>query len=418
MAKLNLGGISRALRHRDFRLYVLGGGPSMVGSWIQKLAAGWLIWELTQSATWLGALALAEFLPLILLSPIAGALADRFDRMTIFRLTQLLNAAQAGLLCTLTATGLITPELLIGLTLWLGLNTAFAQPVRQPLIAALVPAEDIPPAIALNASLWHASGFVGPAIAGLIMVTWGVAPAFGVNAASFIMSLYVLYRIRVPLRRRERRSIRDVPREIAEGYRYAIRHPGIGRLLLMLLVVSAFVRPIRELLPGVSESVFAMGKVGLSWLAACMGLGAMAGGLYIASRGRTQGATRIAVFSMLLAASTLALFVGTGFFPVALVAIAGLGLALTVNGLCTQTLVLSATDEALHGRVISIYGLVFMGAPALGAIVMGGLADLLGFTWPALAGAFVCLAAWGWARGHAATITGATEGRQGQIVSS
>src|SRR6266567_3648236 len=173
--------VSRAFAHRNYRVYVSGNSISLVGWWLQRVAVGWLAWTLTHSGTWLGLVSLADFLPVLFLSPFAGVLADRRDRVWIIRITQLAGCAQASLLAVLVATDLITIHLLFTLVLLLGIASAISQPSRLALIPALVDRASLPSALAINSVLFNLARFVGPAIAGILIAEVGIASAFAAN---------------------------------------------------------------------------------------------------------------------------------------------------------------------------------------------------------------------------------------------
>lgn len=188
--------IARVLRHRDYRIYLTGNFLSLVGWWMQRVGVGWLTWQLTESATWLGAIACAELVPTLFLGPIAGAVSDRIDRLIIVRTVQILSMAEAALLAGLTYAGLVSIEILFGLTLFVGIIGSFSQPARLSFISSLVPSEDLSTAIGLNSSSFNLARFMGPACAGLAILHGGVATAFLGNAVSylaFLISLWMLH---------------------------------------------------------------------------------------------------------------------------------------------------------------------------------------------------------------------------------
>ena len=390
------GGIGRALGNRNYRIWTAGNSVSLVGTWIQRVAVGWLTWELTKSGTWLGLIAAAEFLPSILVGPLGGAVADRMDRLTQTRVCQMLLMLQAAVLGVLTIAGMVTPEILFLLTLVFGILTGFNQPARLSLVASLVRREDIAAAVALNSVLWNASRVIGPMIAGVLIVTIGAGWSFIVKAATVLAFLVAAYMVRLPPTP-PRASERGMMGEIAEGFSYVFRHRAIGSLMILLIVGAVFARPFTELLPGFADAVFGRGADGLALLTAAIGVGATVGGLWLSQRGRLAGQTRISIWTTLLLSLALLAFTATDNFPFALLALAVAGFAMVVGGVTMQSLIQTAADPGMLGRVLSIYGLSFRAGPALGALIMGAASELLGLRIPVALGAALCIVAWYWA---------------------
>ncbi|MGE0748765.1 MAG: MFS transporter [Rhodospirillales bacterium] len=401
--------IVRAFRSRQFALYTGFGIPSQIGIWMQRVAVGWMIWELTHSGTWLGVLAFADFFPTIVFSQFAGVVADRFERVRVAFVTQSAQLLFVLILLALAVTGSVTPEALVAITALSGTAASFHQPVRQTIISRIVPREDLPAAIGINSASWHGSRFVGPAIAGVVIAAWGVVPAIAINAMTYVGFLWAITRLdRLPPTPR-RRTLREIPAEIAEGWVYAARHPGIGPAYLILVVSSIVGRPVGELLPGFAAAVFGRGADGLAWLTSMTGLGAMVAGLWIAQRGRVEGLTNVVALGMLGLALSLAAFTATDNLWVALPFIALVGACLTMTGSATQALVQNAVDDSVQGRILGIYGLIWLGGPALGSLVMGVLSEWVGLRWPVFGGAVICLAAWAWAHRRRARMRQALE---------
>ncbi len=391
------GGIRRVFANRNYRLYFTGNAVSLVGTWMQRTGVGVLAWELTHSATFLGLIAVAEFLPSILLGPFAGAVADRVSRLGIIAAMQGLLCVQALALGILTVTGLMTPELLFLLTVLLGAATAVAQPARLSLVPSLVGREDIPSAVAINSIGWNSARFVGPTLAGPLLLHLGPVSgagwAFLCNTATFAVFLIVLPMLRLSPRLQARRERRGLFAEIGEGFRYIGRHAGVGPLILLLLAGALLVRPYVELLPAFADVVFERGAEGFSMLVAANGLGALAGGLWLAQRGNRRGLAAIVFGGAAVHAAMVALFSVIGEFHFALAALATAGFAMLVMGVGAQSLIQMGTPSDMLGRVLSVYGLSFRAGPALGALAMGALADSIGLSWPVLGGACLCLAA-------------------------
>lgn len=397
---MNLAGFGHIVRvfgHRNYRIYATGNGLSLVGWWMQRVGVGWLTWQLTESATWLGLIACAELIPSVIFGPIAGAVADRVHRLTLIRTTQVLAMAEAAALAGLTYAGLTTIELLFALTLFVGIVGAFSQPARLSFIPSLVPAEELSTALAINSSVFNLARFIGPAVAGIAILHGGVAAAFLGNAVSYLAFLTSLWMLRQVEDPPEAPSGRGFFGDVGAGLSYAERHPGIGPILVLLLATSVLVRPIIELLPGFADNVFQRGADGLAWMTSFMGLGALAGGVWLAQRGPLTGLTAATIGNAIMFCVALLGFTATDYFPFALVCIAVVGFATVAYGTGTQSLVQAAVDRAMRGRVLSIYFLIFRGGPALGALAIGVIADRYGLRLPVAVGAGICLAILIWA---------------------
>ncbi len=404
--------IRSVLSHPDYLNYTIGNACSHFGTWVQRVAVGWLTWELTESGAWLGVIAFAEMFPMVLLAPLGGAVADRVERLPAVRLTQSLAMVQSVALCALTYTGLISIYYLLGLALFLGTVMAFNQPVRLAIVPSLVPREDLASAIGISSLSFNFARVGGPAVAGFLIVTWGVAPAFAFNAATFLIFIVTLFMIKGG--RSERRHvttpIRNIPKEIMEGFRYCIRHPGIAPLLVVLTAVSLFGRPLTELLPGFAAQVFGRGAEGLAMLTSTLGAGGVLGGIWLSMRGAVAGLTTRVIASSLVIALGLLAFTATEKLWIALPCIAVVGFAMVTVGVGEQTLLQNAVHGHMRGRVLSLYGMIARGGPALGALMMGTASSYVGLRWPVAVGAAGCLVLWLWARPRRVRMARALEG--------
>ena len=404
------GNVVRALSSRNYRIYTAGNAISLVGTWLQRVAGSWLTWELTHSGTWLGLIAFADLFPVMLLSPVAGALADRYDRVLVIRVTQLVAMAQAIALAALTATGLIGIWSLFGLTLMLGAVNAMNQPARLALIPSLVDRETLPSAVAINSIIFNNARFVGPLVAAAVTALGSISLAFALNAVTYVAFLVSLYRIgRVAGEGQVRAGRRRMLAETLEGYLYVMRHPGIGPMMGLFTVSSLAARGFIELLSGFAGAVFHVGPQGFFALVASTGLGAMTGGLWMVLRRPVGRLTSLVVTHTLLIAVALVAFTATDVFWIALPCLFVAGAGLVVTGIAAQTLVQSAVAPAMRGRVMGLYGMIFRGGPALNALLMGLLSAQFGLRLPLAAGALVCVGLWGWARWRQGALAQALE---------
>ena len=293
--------LSLPLRNANFAIYSAGSGISLVGMWMQRIAIGWLTWQLTDSGLWLGIVAFADFFPVLLIGPIAGAAADRWDRLRVVKTSQTISMVQATVLFVLTATGHMNIGLLVTLTAFQGVVVAFNQPARLALVPSLVSSADIASAMAINAvySIWPASS------------------ARCSRACDRVVRRLGRVRSQRPELRRlpggagEHSPHRDVWRtakresfgaDLRAGIRYTAAHPGIASLLWLLIALGVGGRPLNELLPGFAADVFHSGAGGLSILASAIGGGAILGGVWLGHRGISSGLTWVALGGSLVGA--------------------------------------------------------------------------------------------------------------------
>lgn len=410
------GGVVRTLQHRNFRIYISGASVSLIGTWMQRVAVGWLTWELTESGFWLGLVSCADLLPAVFVGPFGGVVADRYNRLKIMLTAQTVSLFQALALFALTASGNVTVELLALLVLVNGIAMGFNQPSRLALMPSLVPREDLSTGIAINSIIFNLARFIGPALAGLLIVTVGVEGAFGANALTFSAFLIALLRIKVP--RRPDRGKGKVPPSIwvqlGEGVNYAARHPGIGPTLLLLATVSLGVRPFVELMPGFADKVFGGGADTLALLSSTVGVGAVLSGLWIARRGG-GGLTRLVLLNTLVLAIAILVFVATDWLWLGVASVAVAGMAMVATGVSMQTLMQMSVEGELRGRVLSLYGIIFIGGPAAGALIMGTLSESLGLRLPLGIGAMAVIAMWLWTWRKRAGITEALEPKSADV---
>lgn len=383
----SLAAIRTVLSRRNTQLYYGGSLISWTGLWVQKVAVDWLAWELTHSPLWVGILAFCNLAPSVIVSPFAGAWADRLDRIRLTMATQFITAAHAATLAALTLSGHIQVEYIAALEVLLGTTQAFAQPARQTLVPGMVPRTELPGAIALNSLCYNLARSVGPAIGGIIVAAAGVVPAMLVNCAAYLFASLSLPMLRLDASaRRGHAPTGSVLREVADGIAYVARHPGMGPLFLFAGLIGVLIRPVQEMLPPYIDRLFGQGAQGLATVSSALGLAAMAGGLFVAMRGRLDGLARLAVLSAAIMVLATAGFVATHHFGFAVVCAAMLGSATTMHGISVQTLLQTSTAGHMLGRVLSLWGMIGRAAPALGAVIYGGLAELAGLQGPVLVG--------------------------------
>lgn len=404
-----LAGVLTVMRFTGFRNYTIGSTISVIGVWLQRMATGWLVWQLTESPSWLGIITFSDLFVMMLLSPLAGVVADRVDRLKLLHVAQGMFFSQAVAVTVSYAAGWMTIELLLALTIFQGLAHAVHTAARLALLPNLVPKELLPQAIAVNAVSFNVARFIGPAFAGLVITNWGLTPAFAINAMTFLVFSALLLWVRVTVPDKPRTKSGMVS-EMVEGCRYATSHPGIGPMLFLTLVTSFTIRALPDLLPAFAGKVFERGVDGLAWLTSAMGFGAMIGGLMIARQRGLHGLTRNVIWNVAFMAVAIAALASTENFWLGVAAAAACGFALTMNGTGVQTLIQSSVDGALRGRVMAVFTLLYQGAPAIGAVALGAIADRVGMQPPFLGGALFCLILFVWMMRRAKPIGAALEG--------
>jgi MFS family permease len=391
----SLSAIKRVLSTRNTQIFYACSLTSWTGLWMQKVATDWLAWQLTHSALWVGVLAFCNLGPSVIVSPFAGAISDRVDRLRLTVSTQLITAAHALTLAVLTLTGVIRIEYMAALEILLGTAQAFAQPARQSLVPGMVPRNDLPGAVALNSLCFNLARSVGPGIGGVIVATWGVVPAMLANCCAYLLASGTMPMLNLDqaTRRGHAPTGSSVLREALDGIAYVARHPGMGPLFLYAATVGVLCRAVPEMLPPFVAGLFGRGAEGLASVSSTIGLAALVGGTAIAVRGRLNGLCRLAVGSGLLLALATGGFVATGSFAFAVGCAAVMGAATTLHGISVQTLLQSGTAGHMIGRVLSLWGMITRAAPAMGALAYGALSEVAGLRVPVLVGVVLAVLA-------------------------
>jgi len=368
---------------------------------VQRIAVDWLAWTLTHSPAWVGVLAFCNLFPSVIVSPIAGAIADRVDRVRMATIVQFALVLHSMVLLALIGTGLIRVEILAVLEVFNGLLQAGQQPARQSIVPGLVPRSELTGAVALNSLTYNLARFVGPAISGPVVAIWGVTPAIVINAFAALATALSMYWLHIPdAFRHGRASGKSIIAETISGLTYIARHPGMGPLFFYAASMGLCLRSVTEMLAPFVARLFGRGADGLAILASTMGVAALVGGLLVAMRGRVQGMARVSIGAGVLLALSTAGFVATSSFPVGVACIALMGAATTMHGIAAQTMLQSACAPGMLGRVMSLWGLIVRAMPASGALIFGIASEWLGLRIPVLLAVPIALGvcAWMWAR--------------------
>jgi MFS family permease len=383
-----------ALRHRNFRLFVVGQFISLVGFWMQAVGQSWLVYRLTGSAVYLGAIAFSQQIPVLLFAFAAGGLVDRTNRHRMVMVTQTAALLQSGVLAVLTWTGRITIPHLFILAALMGIISAFDLPARQAFLIQMVGRDDLMNAIAINSSMFNAARMIGPAIAGLVVARWGEAVTFFSNSITYLAVLVSLLAMHIlPQENGRRQSLR---REIIEGLAY-IRSTRPVRSPLMLIGALGFGGfPFVVLLPIFADRIFGRGASGLGWLMTATGAGALSGALYLASRSSIRGINRLISISAFGFSLCLLLFSTSTHFWLSLGILVFLGIFMMIITASINTAIQSIIPDALRGRVMSLFTTMVIGTAPLGSLVAGAVARTVGVRPTLFAMSCLCLAAAFW----------------------
>jgi MFS family permease len=363
-----------ALRYHNFRLYWFGQMISLAGTWMQSVAQGWLVYELTHSPFALGLVGFAASLPVLLFSLFGGVLADRVNRRSLLVATQTLSMIQAFLLAGLTFTGLVQVWHVILLAFTLGAINAFDNPARQAFVVEMVDREDLMNAIALNSTVFNLARVLGPAIAGALLALVGVTACFFLNGVSFLAVIAGLLAMNLRPTRRPAR-IGSMWTNLADGLRYIRADPTVLTLIALVAVIGIFGMPYATLMPIFADQVLHVGEQGYGFLLSMMGLGALIGALGVASLGNFRHKGWLLTAGDLLFPAMLLLFSLSRSFVVSAFLLMGVGAALVSRAATTNTLVQTMIPDELRGRVMSVYTMMFLGMTPLGAFQAGVVAN-------------------------------------------
>ncbi len=369
----------RALRYRNFRLFFVGQGLSVMGTWLQQVAMGWLTYRLSGSVWLLGAVAFCGNVGILVFGAFAGVVADHVHRRRALRVTQSLMLLQALVLAGLTWSGHIAVWHLIVLALWLGLVSAFDVPLRQSLWVHLVEdRSDLPNAIALNSFMVNAARVVGPALAGLLLAVVSEAVCFMLNALSFVAVIVAISRMRWT------HEPAPVPWEggfwskWAEGYRFVSGFAPARAMLLLVAALSWTISPYSSLMPVYAKDIHGGGPQTLGFLLAAAGAGALASTLYLAGRVTVRGLGRVIAAAALTCGAALAAFSFLSYFPLALVLMFAVGGGVILAAASVNTILQTIVPDPLRGRVAGFFTLAFLGMAPLGNLAAGALANIAG----------------------------------------
>jgi MFS family permease len=389
--KARLSSIVRALRYRNFRLFFVGQSISLIGTWMQRIAVGWLVYRLTHSAFLLGVVGFAGQIPTIALAPLAGVLADRWNRHQLLIWTQVLAMIQAFVLSYLVLSGTIEIWHLVVLSLVLGVVTAFDIPVRQSFMIEMIEDKsDLGNAIALNSSMVNCARLLGPSTAGLLIATLGEGACFVINGLSYLAVIASLLLMRIAhknLRAQKSKAWHD----LRDGLRYVYDLEPIRDIILLLALVSLMGMPYMVLMPVFAKDVLHGGPSTLGFLMGSSGVGALVGALYLASRKGVLGLDKMIPIGAGMFGLGLVMFALSRNFFLSLILLTAVGLGQMVQLATSNTLLQTMVDDERRGRVMGLFAVAFVGMAPVGSLLAGALASAIGAPWTVFLGGAACL---------------------------
>jgi MFS family permease len=390
-SSLQIRAIGRALKSRNYRLFFSGQSISLIGTWMTQTATIWLVYQLTNSALWLGFVGFASQIPSFLFASFAGVLVDRWDRRRTLIVTQFLAMLQSLCLAFLAFTGAIAIWQIVALSIFQGLINAFDMPARQAFVVDMVEnREDLGNAIALNSSMFSGARLIGPAIAGFAIASVGASFCFLIDGISYIaviagfLSMKVARKVPIP-------SVHNLWQRLIEGFRYAFGFAPIRALLLLMALVSFMGMPYTVLAPIFATEILHGGPQTLGFLMAASGFGALTAGIYLSSRRSIIGLGKLIAIAPALFGMGIICFALSKVLWLSLVAMAIAGFSLILQVASSNTILQTIVEEDKRGRVMSFYSMSFTGTITFGNLVAGAAASRIGAPTTLIIGGFACI---------------------------
>lgn len=382
----------RALSYRNYRYYFVGQSISLIGTWVQNIAMGWLVYRLTGSALLLGSVVFALQIPSLFITPFAGVLADRWNRRHVIIISQAAAMGIAFILAWLVLTHRVTVGWILPLAVMNGIILAFDTPFRQAFVADIVTRrEDLSNAIALNSSAYNLARFIGPPIGGVLIAWLGEGWCFFINGVSFSSTIIGLIAIRIH-HPGAAKHLGSIMTQLKEGLRYVIRVRSLRYLILLLTFSSLFGLPFQALMPLFAADVLHGNAQTLGILTGALGAGALSGALFLASRKNILSIPGLTFMAATVFSGGLMVFALSKSTPLSMIALVVTGFGMIMHFNATNTLLQSISDEDKRGRVVSLYSLTFMGITPLGSLLAGAIAEYIGVPYTVFGLALLCLA--------------------------
>ncbi len=382
----------RALNHKNFRLYFGGQGVSVVGTWVQRIALTWLVYRLTNSAFLLGVVGFSGQIPLLIVTPFAGVLADRLDKHKILLYTQALSMVQAFVLAALVLTDTIQVWEIIALSVILGVFDAIDMPTRQSFMVEMIGnnKEDLGNAIAINSSMVNGARLIGPSIAGILISLFGEGWCFLLNAISYTAVIISLLKMEIVHKSKSTKKNETLV-ELKEGIQYAFGFSPIKSILILIAVVSFMGTPIRILAPVFVKQFFHGGADLFGFLMGASGLGALCGAIFLMNRKSVLGLGKLITYSVFIFGIGLIAFAISHVFVLSVIFMFMTGLGMMIQLAGSNTMLQTIVDNDKRGRVMSLYAMAFRGIAPFGSLLAGIAAGLIGASFTLVVGGIFCL---------------------------
>ena len=388
--------IFSSLQSRNYRIYFIGQGISLIGTWMQNIALSWLVYRLTGSVFLLGLVGFTNQIPTFVLAPFTGVLTDRYNRHRIMVMAQVFFMLQALTMALLVLFNLIEVWHIIMLSLFFGIIGAFDAPARQSLVVDLIDKpDDLGNAIALNSSLFNGARLIGPAIAGIIIALVGEGICFLLNAVSYIAVIYALVQLKIPAKPVINRTP-NLRQSFSEGIKYTFQSVPIRTLLILLAILSMVGLPFIVLLPAYAKEILHGGSDTLGFLMSALGAGALTGAIYLAGRNSVLGLGKIiSIYSILLGLAIVAASLAEKLqYSLFIFFFGGLSMILSIAAI--NTLLQTIADDDKRGRVMSFYAMALMGTTPIGNLLAGTVASGIGIPYTLAIGGTVTVLAGIW----------------------
>lgn len=407
---MRLAAIRSLLAERNYAIFMSCNAFSLIGTWVHRIAIAWLAWELTKSPFWIGVIAAAGFVPIFIVGPIGGVMADRFNQKRQIIASQFLAFLLMLALFVVYELGALNLWLLILFRILLTTLVSIAQPARLVLVPKLVSPQNLTAAVSFGALVFNLARLIGPGVAGILLVGGDFGLAFLLNGFSYLALCAGLFAIKVdtsapPSRKRKRSVFAD----IGESFSYIRRHEGIAAMFLLYAVCVIAGRPVSEMIPAFVDGVFDAGLGGVAFVTSAMALGSILGGLW-SVRGNADGLTMITVAASAAYGLCIAIFAWMPHFYIAVAVLTIASAFSVIHGVSAQTLVQTAVEEGMRGRVLSLWFVLSRGGPALGAFAIGALSEVAGIVALFTLGGALCVLAAGRAWAARTTLLSALEG--------
>ena len=384
--------IFRAFKYPNYRLYYYGQSISLVGTWVQNIAMGWLLYRLTGSALLLGTVAFAQQIPSLFIMPFAGVLADRFNRRKVIIISQAAAMVVAFVLAFVVLLDVVTVPMIITLAAVNGTILAFDTPFRNSFVPDMITDRaDLGNAIALNSSLYNLARFIGPPIGGILIALVGEGWCFFINGVSFIAVLVCLFAMKVN-KQKARKVKGSILRELKEGISYALGERPLRYLLTLVMLSSFFGLPFQALLPVFAADVLEGGSELLGLRTGALGFGALSGAFYLAARKQVHTIPVTTFRTALIFAIGLGIFALSPIRVLSFIMMAATGFGMIVHFNSTNALIQTISDEDKRGRVVALYSLSFMGITPLGSLAAGWVSEYIGVPYTIFAFSLICIA--------------------------